>query len=211
MFTKKYLGSSALPDSALLVPYRQETILALTHFDTAEKVSVREEQFLCYKSYGKNRPLLVMNSGIGGDALLVVMDELSALGVKNFFLVQEAWSLTPRIRAGEVRLSSSTRLYSTEQKVSLAHPLPLGPEKAVRSVTVPVAATLLAPVKAAGPAYKECRILNFYDHSFMRFLNHRKLPGASINYIRSRPGEEKEKDGAASFHNAVSYFRRHHC
>lgn len=93
-----------------------ETVLVPGDVDRVEKIAAswdsseplaRRRQFVSYRGKFQGRDLGVVSSGIGGPAMSITVEELAKLGVRTIVRVGSCGALQPRMRRGDLVITSA--------------------------------------------------------------------------------------------------------
>lgn len=204
LLPRQYIQNNELPSTALLIPYKQETIQAVVHFNKAQKISILEDQFLAYIGIYQNQSILIINTGIGFETLLLVAFELYKKQVKNFYLISPVFPMKKKDTKDTTILSKSTLLYSTKDKLTLLNKNLPESSKFQQSLTISLDHIFLNE-KIVASKYDTCSIISYYDYYFFSFLNKYKLNGFSINYLPDKSNENEELTEMVNYNNAINF------
>lgn len=208
-FIKPYITLEKLPDLAILIPEKLNTINAVVFFSCAEKVEVLEEKFLCFFVYLKNKKFLLVESGISSFSLLSRMKELEEKGVKKYIFVNKAYKPDKKKSPNNIFLINKSVLNSSKKSISLNTELMAALNK---NQSIKTGNNLSMDIddiffkKSIKPGKKEISgfdTLSIGDYYFLKYLKQKKLSGAAINYI----GDEG-KYFTAVMNLVVDYLRK---
>lgn len=86
-------------------PDRVENIARISPFENAHELA-RKREFRTWLGYAHGQPALVTSTGIGGPSASIAVDELAQLGVDTFIRVGSTGAIQPRIRVGDVVITT---------------------------------------------------------------------------------------------------------
>ena len=205
-FIKPYITLEKMPELAILIPEKLDTINAVVFFSSAEKVEVIEEKFLCFFVYLKNKKFLLLESGRYGFSLLSRMKELEEKGVKKFIFVNNAFRPDKKKSPNNIFLINKSVLSSSKKSISLNTELM---EALNKNQSIKTGSNLSMDIddiffkKSIKQAKREIsgfNTLSIGDYYFLKYLKQNKLSGTAINYTG-----DKEKYFAAVMNLLVDH------
>jgi uridine phosphorylase len=85
-------------------PQRVEKIAS--YLDNPEFLS-QSREYTSYLGYIKNKPILVMSTGMGGPSAAIAVEELAMIGIKNIIRVGTCGGMQDYVRSGDIIIASS--------------------------------------------------------------------------------------------------------
>lgn len=218
LFVKSYITSNILPELAILIPEKLDTINASVFFTKAGKIEVVEEQFLAYFVYLENRKFLIIESGRGAYTLLSRMTELKNKNVNKFLFVNKGYSLNKKNAPGDILLLKKSVLSSSEKSISVNTEL-MQSLKENQSIKTGVNLSIDIDELFFNNKIKSGFSLSSYtgkkeitkfntlsvgDFYFLKYIKQNKLSGAAMNYITGYMFQEDSGDGDEYFNKAMN-------
>ncbi len=122
LFIRNFILKDTLPEIAVLFPYRDELLKTICKFDSIEKISVKNNEFLAYICKYNKKNIFALNTGIGNDNLLLLMKEIIEKGVKHIYLFNKALSISEEIKIGNVIIPTASAI-RIEEKFIISPPI----------------------------------------------------------------------------------------
>lgn len=115
LFIRNFILRNTLPEYVILLPYRDELLKVIPKFNTAEKILIKNDEFLAYIGKIEKKEILVINTGTGKDNLLLLMKEIIEKGGKYIYLFNKALSLVEIIKIGDIIIPTASAIKPAEK------------------------------------------------------------------------------------------------
>ena len=207
---RTYIISNELPEFAILIPEKLDTINAAVFFTSAGKIDVIEEQFLAYVVYIENREFLLAQSGQGAHTLLTRMKELMKKKITKFLFVNKAYTLNEKKSIGNIYLIKKSVLSSSGKSVSVETELMKSLQKQIpiktgSNLSIDIDTLFFKKnTEKNKKEYSKYDTLSIGDYYFLKFIKHYKLSGAVINYVSGDVLQEKARDNKKYFDKVMN-------
>ncbi len=203
------IKKESLPEIAILIANKQETIIGVTFFKSAYKIEVEEERFLCYGASMSGKEAVLIEAGEGVYTLLSRMEELKNKGVKNFIFVNKGLSVNKKISEGDILLVLRSELYSHNKVIDsesdivkkdyYQNDIKKGSNITIEMNDIFFKKNIDKKKLSTGDAVS---VSDFY---FLQYLKKNKLSGFSINYITGDVFKEIKKKDDEYFKKAMEF------